>query len=110
MGRCVTCRRQKSKVAEQQMTDRPRSRVAPEEAPFTRVRVNYFGPIEVKRGRSVIKRYDVVFTCLAVRAVHIEKSDTLKTDSCICAIRRFIGPNFIFAAQPPYALRHKEIN
>ena len=33
----------------------------------------------------------MVFTCLAVRAVHIEKSDTLETDSCICAIRRFIA-------------------
>ncbi|XP_072046826.1 uncharacterized protein [Amphiura filiformis] len=80
-----------SKGREQQMADLPRSRVNPEEAPFTRVGVDYFGPVEVKRGRSVVKRYGMVFTCLAVRAIHIEKADTLETDSCICAIRRFIA-------------------
>ncbi|XP_072030454.1 uncharacterized protein [Amphiura filiformis] len=73
------------------MADLPRYRVNPEEAPFTRVGVDYFGPVEVKRGRSVVKRYGMVFTCLAVRAIHIEKADTLETDSCICAIRRFIA-------------------
>ena len=51
--------------------------------------MDYFGPIEVKQGRSMIKRYGVVFTCLAIRAVHIEKADNLDTDSCINAIRRF---------------------
>ncbi|XP_072041251.1 uncharacterized protein [Amphiura filiformis] len=91
IGSCVTCRKQRAKVAEQQMADLPRSRVNPEEAPFTRVGVDYFGPVEVKRGRSVVKRYGMVFTCLAVRAIHIEKADTLETDSCICAIRRFIA-------------------
>ncbi|XP_072043949.1 uncharacterized protein [Amphiura filiformis] len=91
IGSCVTCRKQRAKDAEQQMADLPRSRVNPEEAPFTRVGVDYFGPVEVKRGRSVVKRYGMVFTCLAVRAIHIEKADTLETDSCICAIRRFIA-------------------
>ena len=43
IGRCVTCRRQKSRVAEQQMADLPRSRVTPEEAPFTRVGVDILG-------------------------------------------------------------------
>lgn len=41
--------------------------------------VDFFGPFQVKRGRSC------VFTCLAVRAAH-----SLDTDSCINAVRRFI--------------------
>jgi hypothetical protein len=91
INKCVVCRRQRAAVGEQKMADLPESRVTPDEAPFTRVGVDYFGPIEVKRGRSIVKRYGVVFTCLAIRAVHIEKADTLETDSCISAIRRFIA-------------------
>ena len=89
INKCVVCRRQRAKRAEQKMANLPKARVTPEEAPFTRVGMDYFGPIEVKQGRSMIKRYGVVFTCLAIRAVHIEKADNLDTDSCINAIRRF---------------------
>ncbi|XP_064647086.1 uncharacterized protein LOC135499946 [Lineus longissimus] len=81
---CVTCRRHRSKVIEQKMADLP-------EPPFSRTGVDYFGPIEVKRGRSTVKRYGVLFTCLTVRAVHLELADSLDTDSCINAIRRFIA-------------------
>ena len=90
IGRCEV-QKTESQSCSANMADLPRSGVNPEEASFTRVGVDYFGPIEVKRGRSVIKRYGVVFTCLAVRALHIEKSDTLETDSCICAICPFIA-------------------
>ena len=89
INKCVVCQRQRAKRAEQKMANLPKARVTPEEAPFTRVGMDYFGPIEVKQGRSMIKRYGVVFTCLAIRAVHIEKADNLDTDSCINAIRRF---------------------
>ncbi|KAK0144597.1 hypothetical protein N1851_017050 [Merluccius polli] len=43
------------------------------------------------RGRTMIKRYGAVFTCLTVRAVHIEVASSLDTDSCIHALRRFIA-------------------
>ena len=76
---------------QQMMADLPADRLKPDDPPCTRVGVDYFGPIEVKRGRSMVKRYGVVFTCLAIRAVHIEKADSLDTDSCIAAIRRFIA-------------------
>lgn len=53
--------------------------------------MDYFGPILVKVGRQLHKRYGVLFTCLSVRAVHIEIAASETTDSCIMAIRRFIS-------------------
>lgn len=75
----------------QVMADLPSDRLVPDEPPFTSVGVDYFGPFEIKRGRTMIKRYGVVFTCLTVRAVHIEVASSLDTDSCIHALRRFIA-------------------
>ena len=91
INKCVICRTLRPRRGEQKMADLPVDRVTPGEPPFTRVGVDYFGPIEVKRGRSIVKRYGVIFTCLAVRAVHLEKADSLDTDSCINALRRFIA-------------------
>ena len=90
-GRCVTCRRLHGKAGKQLMADLPQQRVLPDDPPFTRVEVDYFGPFEVKRGRSILKRYGVIFTCLAVCAVHFELAATLDTDSCMNALRRFIA-------------------
>ena len=72
------------------MADLPRERTTPDLPPFTNVGVDYFGPFEIKQGRSKVKRYGVVFTCMASRAVHLEVAHSLDTDSCISAIRRFI--------------------
>ena len=91
IGSCIPCRRNRAKVMQQKMADLPADRLRPDEPPFTRVGIDYFGPLEVKRGRSIVKTYGVMFTCLAIRAVHIEKADSLSTDSCIAAIRRFIA-------------------
>lgn len=88
---CVTCRKQRGRVGEQMMSDLPADRITPDDPPFTKVGVDYFGPFEVKRGRSLVKRYGVIFTCLSTRAIHLEKADSLDTDSCINAIRRFMS-------------------
>ncbi len=73
------------------MADLPLNRISPDEPPFTAVGVDCFGPFEVKWGRSKVKRYGVIFTCLALRAVHIEVAASLETDSFINALRRFIA-------------------
>lgn len=76
---------------QQQMANLPVDRVTPNEPPFTNTGLDCFGPFYTKRGRAQVKRYGVIFTCLAVRAVHIEVADSLSTDSFINALRRFIA-------------------
>ncbi|XP_071944925.1 uncharacterized protein [Antedon mediterranea] len=90
-SRCVTCRRYNGRLETQKMSELPKQRLMSGEKPFTRSGVDYFGPIEIKRGRTVLKRYGVVFTCFNTRAIHLEMADSLDTDSCINAVRRFIA-------------------
>lgn len=44
----------------------------------------------MKRGRIILKRYGVLFTCLTSHAVHLEVVYTLDIDSRIHAVLRFI--------------------
>ena len=91
MNKCLICRKQRCKLNQQMMADLPAQRVKPDDPPFTYTGVDYFGPYEIKRGRSTVKRYGVLFTCLNSRAVHIEVADIMTTSSCINALRRFIS-------------------
>ncbi|XP_014665117.1 PREDICTED: uncharacterized protein LOC106807320 [Priapulus caudatus] len=91
IAKCVICRKQRSPVGEQKMSNLPEDRLVPDEPPFTRVGVDYFGPFEVKQRRSRVKRYGVIFTCLTSRAIHLEIAASLDTDSYINALRRFIA-------------------
>ncbi|XP_072020402.1 uncharacterized protein [Amphiura filiformis] len=83
---CITCRKRNAKVQQQMMSDLPKDRVTPGEPPFSRVGMDYFGPLEVKQGRSIVKRYGVVFVCLASKAIHIEMAAPLDTDACVNVI------------------------
>ncbi|XP_071171091.1 uncharacterized protein [Mytilus edulis] len=69
----------------------PSEKVTQDTAPFTIVGMDYFGPFAIKQRRCTVKRYGVIFTCLKIRAVHLEVADSLDTSSCINAIRRFIA-------------------
>ena len=91
LTKCVVCRRQRARVGEQKMSDLPQERLLPDLPPFTNTGVDYFGPLEIKRGRAVVKRWGVIFTCMTSRAVHIEVANSLDTSSCINALRRFIS-------------------
>lgn len=87
---CSICRRQRGKLVAQKMADLPIERITSDLPPFSNVGVDYFGPVEVRRGRSLVKRYGVIFTCTACRAVHLEVTYSLDTDACINALRRFV--------------------
>ena len=91
LSKCVSCRRRQRPVCEQKMADLPVDRLTPDQPPFTSVGVDYFGPFQIKRGRSLVKRYGVISACLAIRAVHIEVAHSLDTDSFPLALKRFIA-------------------
>ena len=91
LKKCLDRQRRKAPTGEQFMAKLPEDRVTPHEPPFTYVGVDYFGPIEVKQGRSRVKRWGCLFTCLTVRAIHMEVAHSLNTDSMINALRRFIN-------------------
>ena len=71
------------------MADLPEERLEPS-PPFSYCGVDLFGPWYVKEGCKELKRYGVVFTCLASRAVHLEVCQPLETDSFLNALRRFL--------------------
>jgi hypothetical protein len=86
---CRKCRFWNAKVGQQMMAPLPESRVTPGNPPFTSVGVDYMGPIMTKLGRSQVKRYACIFTCMATRAIHIEVAQSLDTSSFIDAFLRF---------------------
>ncbi|XP_062710230.1 uncharacterized protein LOC109425711 [Aedes albopictus] len=88
---CMLCRVKKAVPQPPTMAPLPQARVTGCVRPFTHTGVDYFGPIQVKRGRSLEKRWVALFTCLAIRAVHVELVHSLSTQSCIMAIRRFVS-------------------
>ena len=85
----VVCRRLRGNPVQQQMADLSSGRVTPDKPPFSYVGVDCFGLFVVKRGQSQVKRYGCVFTCFTMRAIHIEKLDSLEADSYINAFMRF---------------------
>ena len=91
LNACVHCKRRQAPVGEQKMADLPLDRITPHKPPFTYVGVNCFGPFLIHRGRTEVKRYGVLYTCLVVRAVHIEVSRNLDTDSFLNSFRRFVA-------------------
>ena len=84
IGKCVKCRLLRGKLGEQKMKDLPNDRTL-DGPPFTNCGVDMLGSFLIKVGRKELKRYGALFTCLASRAVHIECTRSMDTDSLIQA-------------------------
>ena len=68
ISKCVTCRKLRSRPLTQKMLDLREEHVSPT-ALFQYTSMDVFGPLNIKEGRKSLKRYGLVFTCLASRAV-----------------------------------------
>ena len=91
LSKCFSCQRRQGPFREHKMADLPVDRVTPRQPPFISVSIDCFGPLQVCRERSLVKRYGVIFICLAMRTVHIEVAHSMETDSFLMALRRFIA-------------------
>ncbi|XP_055623474.1 uncharacterized protein LOC129766901 [Toxorhynchites rutilus septentrionalis] len=88
---CVPCRIFKAAPNPPPMASLPAVRLTSFVRPFSFVGLDYFGPVFVIVGRSLAERWIALFTCLAVRAVHMEVVHSLSTVSCIMDVRRFVA-------------------
>lgn len=88
---CLFCKIQTAKPETPLMGQLPRDRLTPHIRPFSFTGVDYFGPVMVKVGRNREKRWIALFTCLTIRAVHLEIASDLSTDSFIICLRNFMN-------------------
>ncbi|XP_062540958.1 uncharacterized protein LOC134208999 [Armigeres subalbatus] len=88
---CTLCKVRKAVPRPPRMSPLPEARLTPYIRAFTFTGLDYFGPVTVRVGRTNVKRWAALFTCLTTRAVHLEVAFTLSTESCKLAIRRFIA-------------------
>uniref|UniRef100_A0A2S2NNC8 Integrase catalytic domain-containing protein n=1 Tax=Schizaphis graminum TaxID=13262 RepID=A0A2S2NNC8_SCHGA len=125
ISHCTRCVRLSAANPQPVMADLPRSRVT-ECRPFSRVGIDYAGPLLMKEHRlrkaRQYKVYVAVFVCFAVKAVHLEVVSDLSTDAFIAALNRFVarrglptdiysdcGTNFVgAAAQLKNLINHRD--
>ena len=91
MRECIVCRKLAVRPMRQRMADLPPERLADDASPFKYVGIDCFGPVVVNRGRSTVKRYGLILTCMTIRAIHLEVLPTLSTNAFIDGLRRFIS-------------------
>ncbi|XP_069108940.1 uncharacterized protein [Argopecten irradians] len=116
LRKCVKCLKLRGKQQYPKMADLPYERLNPA-PPFSHVGIHVFGPWSVvtrktRGGQAQSKRWAVIFTCLMIRAVHIEVVEEMTSSSFINCLRRFValrgevklirsdcGTNFVGAAK-----------
>ena len=89
---CIPCRRMIQEIQQLQMSDLQCERLPSEhQFVFTTTGLDFIGPFPVSQCGRHATRYVLLFTYLVVRAVHLEISENLSTDSTMNCIRRFIS-------------------
>ena len=91
VSQCTKCRKKLMKPCGQAMSPLPIERLQPC-PPFTNVCIDYFGPYHIKgevQKRIRGKCYGVLFTCLVVRAIHLDLAVDYSTDAFLQVLRRY---------------------
>ena len=71
------------------LADWPKEKIS-KAAPFTYTGLDYTEPFHVKENKEK-KVWICIFTCVTVRAVHLEIVDNTTAEQCLMALRRFIS-------------------
>ncbi|XP_064469670.1 uncharacterized protein LOC135384399 [Ornithodoros turicata] len=87
---CLTCRKWRSKPADEAMAPLPRDRVT-EAEPFVVSGIDFAGPLFYKTETGSSKAYIVLFTCAVTRAVHLELVTDLTAATFLLTFRGFIS-------------------
>ena len=92
-SKCQMCKLREAKFQTQLMGKLPEARLKPAPA-FNKVMLDLFGPYTVRgevQKRTNGKAYGVIFTDLAMRAVHIEAVFGYDTEAFLLALSRFVS-------------------
>ena len=91
LRRCLTCRRYHGPAFRMpRMPDLPPERVT-RSPPFTYTGIDYFGPLYCTDQQGEGKVWVALFTCLTIRAIHLELATDLTADQFLQTLRRFIA-------------------
>ena len=90
VGNCITCFRFNGCNLFQLLRNLPQERVNPA-PPFSKVGIDFAGPMPYRCDRTEAKCYLVVIVCFATKAIHLDVTKELDTQECMEAIRRFIS-------------------
>ena len=102
LSKCVQCQRLRKVTLQQGAGDLPPWRAEEEPRPFSYVGVDYCGPLmsygpQEKKGtkrdknKEDTKLYVVLFTCMQIRAVHLEVVNSQAVEPLNRAVRRFMA-------------------
>ena len=94
-GSCVSCRRVNPRPVPQMMGDLPTGRSKTGQPAFTDTGMDFAGPFSIRQGHTrrpvKIEAYICIFICLATKAVHLEVTSDLSTESFTACLRRFVS-------------------
>ena len=69
------------------MGDLPIELITPS-PPFTHTDVDFAGPFVTLNGKQLSKSYLALFVCFTTKAIHLELTSGLSSQSCTAALRR----------------------
>ncbi|XP_028512935.1 uncharacterized protein LOC110232368 [Exaiptasia diaphana] len=89
VSKCVTCKRQTGKPFKQPPAAAlPEFRVH-EAPPFSKVGIDFAGPLFAKTGKGSVKVYIALFSCCVTRAIHLELVEDMSVESFRRCLRKF---------------------
>ena len=88
LAKCVQCQKRKKKLASQVMAPLPEFRTQEAPRPWTYVGVDFAGPLKTQDDGD---QWIALFTCMQVRAVHLELVGNMTTETFLLALRRFVA-------------------